>query len=106
MHMQMHTLRRTGSHGAHTYMRAHTHIHIHTYACAHIHTNTHTQINIYISQVARVEPIDMAGGQMDFSWNEGGLPMALFTFLYVDLLDTTCEVSQKSGRAEFTRKRL
>jgi xanthine/uracil/vitamin C permease (AzgA family) len=84
----------------------HTHAERERERRAHIHTNTHTQINIYISQVARVEPIDMAGGQMDFSWNEGGLPMALFTFLYVDLLDTTGEVSQKSGRAEFTRKRL
>ena len=26
----------------------------------------------YASQVARVEPIDMAGGQMDFSWDQVG----------------------------------
>jgi len=43
----------------------------------------------YFKKVAKVEPINMAGGQMDFSWNQGGLGIALFTFLYVDLLDTT-----------------
>jgi len=43
----------------------------------------------YFKQVAKLEPIDMAGGQMDFNWNSGGLAVALFTFLYVDLLDTT-----------------
>jgi len=32
---------------------------------------THT-CHVYASQVARVEPIDMAGGQMDFSWDQVG----------------------------------
>eukprot|EP00961_Rhodomonas_salina_P286726 3874538-Rhodomonas_salina.1 len=31
----------------------------------------------------------MSAGQMDFSWDGGNLALALFTFLYVDLLDTT-----------------
>ena len=31
----------------------------------------------------------MTAGKLDFSWNQGGLAIALFTFLYVDLLDTT-----------------
>jgi len=43
----------------------------------------------YFKQVAKVEPIDMTAGKLDFSWNQGGLAIALFTFLYVDLLDTT-----------------
>jgi len=43
----------------------------------------------YFKQVAKVEPMDMTAGQMDFDWNQGGLAIALFTFLYVDLLDTT-----------------
>lgn len=46
----------------------------------------------YFKKVAKVEPINMAGagnGSMDFDWNSGQLGLALFTFLYVDLIDTT-----------------
>uniref|UniRef100_A0A7S0U1C1 Xanthine/uracil/vitamin C permease n=2 Tax=Hemiselmis andersenii TaxID=464988 RepID=A0A7S0U1C1_HEMAN len=43
----------------------------------------------YFKQVVKVERIQMAGAQMDFNFNDPNLGIALFTFLYVDLLDTT-----------------
>jgi AGZA family xanthine/uracil permease-like MFS transporter len=43
----------------------------------------------YFKQVVKVEEIKMAGGQMDFDFSDPNLGIALFTFLYVDLLDTT-----------------
>mmetsp|Transcript_43044 Transcript_43044/g.107714 ORF Transcript_43044/g.107714 Transcript_43044/m.107714 type:complete len:683 (+) Transcript_43044:89-2137(+) len=43
----------------------------------------------YFKQVVKLERIDMAGAQMDFDFSNPQLGIALFTFLYVDLLDTT-----------------
>jgi AGZA family xanthine/uracil permease-like MFS transporter len=46
----------------------------------------------YFKQVVRVEPMTLTAGQLDFGFNSeqgGEVFLALFTFLYVDLLDTT-----------------
>jgi len=43
----------------------------------------------YFKQVAKVEPMTLTANRMDFDFSSPALGIALFTFLYVDLLDTT-----------------
>jgi len=42
----------------------------------------------YFKKVAKVEGMDMTAGKLSFDWDGGNLALALFTFLYVDSLDT------------------
>ena len=60
---------------------------------------THT-CHVYASQVARVEPIDMAGGQMDFSWDQVGrdsfMCMTTHSYFWHDSCETYLYVSHDS----------
>mmetsp|Transcript_28278 Transcript_28278/g.34339 ORF Transcript_28278/g.34339 Transcript_28278/m.34339 type:complete len:642 (+) Transcript_28278:171-2096(+) len=44
----------------------------------------------YFKKIAKVEPVGIVAGKLDFDgFSDGSLWSAIFTFLYVDLLDTT-----------------
>jgi len=67
----------------------------------------------YFKQVVKIEEIKKAGAQMDFDFSNGNIGIALFTFLYVDLLDTTgtlfamakfMDIIQPNGKFEGDQK--